>query len=253
MSAPALAPGHELLDDPDADPAIVRASLGHIARANSWFGGWWAVRRGLERLLGDSAIRRWGDSAIGRVGRATAPRSPDRPLTLLDVGCGAGDLSVRATRWARRRGIPLVAIGIERHPAAAALAREAGLPTILACAGSLPLSDGGVDLIVASQLMHHLAGEDIIAFCQAADRVARLGVIIADLRRSRVAEAGFWAGSRLLGFDAATRADGITSVRRGFSGGELRRLLARAGVAAQVERTPGFRLVATWAGGAARA
>lgn len=233
MSAPALAPGHELLDDPGADPAIVRASLGNIARANRWFGGWWAVRRGLERLLGDGAI--------------------GRPLTLLDVGCGAGDLTRRAMQWARRRGIPLVAIGIERHPTAAALALGNRVPTVLACAGSLPLRDKGVDIVVASQLMHHLASEDIVTFCQAADRVARLGVIIADLRRSRMAEAGFWAGARLLGFDPATCADGITSVRRGFSAPELSRLLARAGLAARVERTAGFRLVATWTAGAARA
>ncbi len=263
MSAPTLAPGHELLDDPGADPAVVRESLGNIARANRWFGGWWAVRHGLERLLGDWAIGRLGDSTVERPSprgdrstarmpaRAIAP-SANRPLTLLDVGCGTGDLSLRAVQWARRRGIPMRAIGIERHPTAAALALDAGVPTILACAGRLPLADAGVDIVVASQLMHHLAGDEIVTFCQAASGVARLGVVIADLRRSRVAEAGFWAGSRLLGFDAATRADGITSVRRGFSAGELRRLLARAGVRARVERTPGFRLVATWATGAAR-
>jgi SAM-dependent methyltransferase len=239
MSAPVLAPGHELLDDPLADPAEVRLSLRHIARANRWFGGWWAVRRGLERVLG------------GRVGRP--PESLPRPLTLLDVGCGAGDLALRAVGWGRRRGLTLVPIGIERHRAAAGLARDGGLATVLACAGRLPLRDGGVDVIMASQLMHHLAGDDIVAFCQAADRVARRGVIIADLRRSRMAQAGFWAGSRLFGFDAATKADGITSVRRGFSAGELRQLLARAGLAARVERTPGFRLVATWAPGTVRA
>lgn len=229
MSAPALAPGHELLDDPAADPAEVRLSLANIARANRWFGGWWALRRGLERLTADWA----------------AEPTPG-PLTLLDVGCGTGDLTLRAVHWARRRGITLIPIGLERHPAAAGLARDAGIPTVLGCAGSLPLRPASADLVVASQLVHHLAAADIVAFFQAADRVARRGVIVADLRRSRAAQAGFWAGARLLGFDAATRADGITSVRRGFSAGELADLLARAGVSARVEQTPGFRLVATW-------
>jgi len=233
MSAPALAPGHELLDDPGADPATVRLSLGHIARSNRWFGGWWAVRRGLERILGESASGR-------------------SPLTLLDVGCGAGDLARCATHWAGRRGVALVPIGVERHRTAAAISRDAGVPTVLACAGSLPLRNAGVDIVVASQLMHHLAEDAIIEFFRAADRLARRGVIIADLRRSRLAEAGFWAGSRAFGFDAATRADGITSVRRGFSAAELTGLLRRAGVAARVERTPGFRLVATWTPAAAR-
>ncbi len=261
MSAPLLAPGHELLDDPAADPATVRTSLGNITRANRWFGGWWAVRRGLERVLGDWAIGRLADWRVIRPSRAggspavespNPPNAHSPPLTLLDVGCGTGDLARRAVQWARQRGIRLVPIGIERHRAAAALAREGGLPTALACASALPLRDDGVDIVIASQLMHHLAEDAIVEFCRAADRLARRGVIIADLRRSRMAEAGFWAGSRLFGFDAATRADGITSVRRGFSAQDLTRLIGHAGLSARVERSPGFRLVATWTSGATR-
>ena len=40
----------ELLDHPDADPAAVAVSLHNISVANRWFGGWWAVRRGLLRV-----------------------------------------------------------------------------------------------------------------------------------------------------------------------------------------------------------
>ncbi|MFN8646934.1 MAG: methyltransferase domain-containing protein [Gemmatimonadales bacterium] len=226
MSATLLAAhGDELLDHPDADPAAVRLSLHHIARANWWFGGWWAVRHGLATLLGG------------------APRGA---LTVLDVGCGGGDLMARAAAWGRARGHLLRPVGLERHRAAAALARQGGLPSLLACAGALPLRARSVDLVVASQLLHHFAPPAIIEFCRAADRVARIGVVIADLRRSRLAQAGFWVGSRALGFDAATRADGITSVQRGFTADGLRGLLAEAGLAARVERTPGFRLVATW-------
>jgi hypothetical protein len=43
-----------------------------------------------------------------------------------------------------------------------------------------------------------------------------------------------------------TIADGMTSIRRGFSRRELLELLARAGIDGQVHRRPGFRLVATW-------
>jgi hypothetical protein len=44
-----------------------------------------------------------------------------------------------------------------------------------------------------------------------------------------------------------TMADGMTSIRRGFTAAELTALLARAGIAEQVTRRPGWRLVATWA------
>ncbi len=218
--------GDELLDHPDADPATVRESLRHIARANRWFGGWWVVRRGLARLL------------------AGVPRG--QRLSLLDVGTGAGDLPLAAARWAAAEGWSLTPLGIERHPTAAAVARGSGVPTTLASAFQLPLADRSVDLVLASQVAHHFSARDTVALFRELDRVARHGVLVADLRRSPWALAGFWCGSRLFGFDAATRADGLTSVRRGFSVAELESLCVRAGVSARVERTPLFRLLATW-------
>ncbi|MEO8636502.1 MAG: methyltransferase domain-containing protein [Gemmatimonadales bacterium] len=221
-----LAAGDELLDHPDADPAVVRESLRDISIANRWFGGWWAVRRGLSRVL------------------AGVPGGTR--LTLLDIGTGAGDLPLLAVDWAARRGITLVPLGVERHPAAAHMARQQGVPTLLGCAGALPVRAGGVDLVLASQLVHHLAPPAIVDFCRATNKIARHGVVIADLRRSPLALAGFWLGSRLLGFDATTKADGLTSVRRGFTAPELVVLLRQAGIVASVERRPGFRLVAAW-------
>src|ERR671910_552293 len=63
---------------------------------------------------------------------------------------------------------------------------------------------------------------------------------------NRMAGAAFWCGAQLLGFDDVTIADGMTSVRRGFSRRELLDLLSRAGISGRVDRSPGFRLVATW-------
>ena len=78
------------------------------------------------------------------------------------------------------------------------------------------------------------------------DRLARVGVVVADLRRARSAEALFRLGGRLLRFDPVTLEDGVTSIRRGYTTGELRALLAEAGVAGRVARRPGYRLVGTW-------
>jgi hypothetical protein len=103
-----------------------------------------------------------------------------------------------------------------------------------------------VDVVLISQVAHHLSAEAVTALFRAASAVARIGVVVADLRRSEVAAAAFRIGSAALGFDAVTRADGITSVRRGYHPDELAELAARAGQAADVRRRPGFRLVATW-------
>lgn len=218
--------GVELLDDPRADPAVVRASLRHIARANRWFGGSAAVRWGLARIL----------EGVPRGSR----------FTLLDIGTGMGDLPLAAARWALRRGITIVPLGLERSPTAAALARSAGVPTMLADAGAPPLGSESVDILLLSQVAHHFDSESVISLLRAADELARHGVIVADLRRSPIAEGAFAIGSRVLGFDSITRADGRTSIRRGYTRAELAALLNRAGVRAEVRRRPGWRLVGVW-------
>jgi len=226
------APGSELLDDPAADPALVRESLHHIERSNRWFGG--------------RAALRWG------VGRALAAVPPGTRLTLLDLGTGSGDLPLDLARWARRRGVEIQPLGLERIPAAARAARDAGVPTLLGCAGALPIRPRGVDLVTISQLLHHLSADDAVRLLRDASTVARHAVVVADLRRSPLARVAFRAAATWLRFDRHTRADGLTSIARGYTRAELAALCAAAGVPAEVVVRPCFRVVAWWPAGAAR-
>jgi len=229
MTAQPLAPspvGTELLDDPAADPGAVAESLRNLSRSNRWFGGASAVRHGLDRVL------------------AGVPRGSR--LTLLDLGTGAGDLPRAAVVWAQRLGVRLCPVGLERSRVAAGLARGAGVPCAVACAGLPPLREKSVDLVLASQLAHHLSPASAVRLLRTCDRLARVGVIVADLRRGRLAPLAFWVGARALRFDRHTLADGLTSIRRGYTPRELRGLLAQAGVRGQVARCPMYRLVATW-------
>lgn len=226
MATIALSPiGHELLDDPAADPATVTESFRNLARSNWWFGGAAAVHFGLAPLV------------AGARGKA---------LTLLDVGTGVGDLPRRAARWAARRGVRLESIGFERSRVAAALALRHGLPSVVGCAGALPFRPRSADIVLMSQLIHHLSRDAAVEVIRAAAQVARVGVVLADLRRSPLAAIGFRIGAELLGFDPSTKADGVTSVRRGYLPHELDAILRDAGVKATVHRRPGYRLVASW-------
>ena len=218
--------GTELLDDPRADPVAVTQSLRNIARANRWFGGAAAVRYGLSRTLSHCA--------------------PGETLSLLDLGTGSGDLPRVAVRWGARRGLDIIPLGLELNRAAAELASAGGVPTAVGSAGMPPIRDKSVDLILASQLAHHLTRESVIRLLQVCDRLARRAVIVADLRRHALAVASFNCGARLLRFDSTTIDDGITSIRRGFSRPQFLDLMAQAGVRGRVDGHHGFRLVATW-------
>ena len=148
--------------------------------------------------------------------------------------------------WAARRGVRLESIGLERSRVAAALARRGGLPSVVGCAGALPFRARSADIVLMSQLIHHLSRDAAVEVIRAASQVARVGVVLADLRRSALAAIGFRIGAGLLRFDPATKADGVTSVRRGYLPHELEAILRDAGVGAMVRRRPGSRLVAAW-------
>jgi 2-polyprenyl-3-methyl-5-hydroxy-6-metoxy-1,4-benzoquinol methylase len=206
----------ELLDDPRADAGAVVASLHDIERINRAFGGTRAALAACDEFLGA------GD------------------LTLLDVGTGLGDIPRAIAARAARRGVRVRVIGLERHPAAARAARAAGgLAALVAASRS-------VDVALCAKLLHHLPGATGCALLRELDRVARRGVIVADLRRSAVAAAGIWLASFPMRFHPATRRDGVISVLRGFTDDELRRRCAEAGVDATVRRHPGWELTASW-------
>jgi len=223
--------GTELLDDPRADPALVRAELRDIQRLNTMFGGTRAVVNACERIF-------------DRVGRRDA--GCRMRWTLLDVGTGAGDIPLAVRRIARRYGIELDLLGIERIPAAAGLARAAGVTTILADGDALPLAPRSVDVVLASQVLHHLARETCVRWIAALDRIARHAVVLADLRRSRFAMAGMWAVSFPLALRAQTRRDAVVSLRRGYTRAEFNSMLQEAGVLARAYYAPVARIVAAW-------
>ena len=224
--------GTELLDDPRADAVLVGRELRDIARLNALFGGTRAVLEALEPFF-----QRWGNGQ-----RATG----NVTWTLLDVGTGSGDIALAARAAARRRGVELKAIGLELNPTAAMIASAAGVPTIVADGNALPVGPRSVDVVVASQVLHHLPRPVAVGWIAAFDRVARRAVVLADLRRSRLAMVGVWAASVGLAMSGVTRHDAVLSLRRGYTKGEFDEMLRQAGVRTAARYRRGARIVAAW-------
>jgi hypothetical protein len=224
--------GSELLDDPRADPVAVGKELRDIARLNAWFGGTKAVVDALDAVL--------------RAARDGGCEMRDARWSLLDIGTGAGDIPRAAVAAAARHGITLTPIGVELIPAAARLARRSGVAAVVADANAPPLAPKSVDVVTMSQVLHHMSRAEAVRCIRTCDRLARHVVVLADLRRSRVAMAGVWAACLGLGMGRVTRHDAVVSLRRGYSRVELNAMLAEAGVPAVARYRPGFRIVAAW-------
>jgi len=224
----------EFLDRP-VPPADRAASLADIDRLNAWFGGHALSLRGL--------------------GRVAARLGPPGSVAVLDVGGGTGAFAARVARWARRAGRRARVVVVERDAATLALARRvsAAYPEVVlirADATALPFRPGVFDVVTSGLLLHHLEPDDAVAGLREMVAVARGGVVVNDLLRTRLAWVLVWLATRLWARHRFSRHDGPLSVRRAYSPDELRVLAEKAGVhGLAIRRHPWLgRLVAVTSG-----
>jgi hypothetical protein len=77
--------------------------------------------------------------------------------------------------------------------------------------------------------------------------LARLGFVVSDFRRGRLAWAAVWLATRAVSRNRMTRHDGPLSVRRAYTPSELARLAARADLREIAwHRELAFRQVGVW-------
>lgn len=227
FSLPAFARrrGIEILDDPAVNPDLMRRSMSDVARANTLFGGRRAAIAELEPAL---------SSLKGSV-------------SLLDVGTGQGDIPAAAREVAKKLGLRLWTIGFDLSLPLVSTHRNSNDVVTLGNARCLPFRDKSIDVVMASQVLHHFEFDDAVVVIREMDRVARKRVVVSDLRRSVIAAAGLWLASFPLGFHPVSRHDGVVSVMRGFLPDELSEMVTAAtGTTPNVRRRLGFRVTAGW-------
>ena len=218
----------ELMDDPGLDPALHVHALRGLAAVNR-------VSRAAEGLFAE-----------------LRPRFDGRPVRVLDVACGGGDVAVALEGLCRRRGIDLTADGLDRSEVAVGRARDraskAGAHGRFfagdALGGRLP---DGYDFLVTSLFLHHLDEQAVVRLLAAMRRAARVGLVACDLERTLPGLVAAAAGTRLLTRSRIVHVDGVLSVRAAFRVRELRRLAEEAGLrGARIRRSWPFRLALSW-------
>ncbi len=222
MLTPRRRRGVEILDDPSVDPAIRRRSIDDVTRSNRWLGGLRAATVEVADVLRDR-----------------------KSATVLDVGTGLGDIPEHVARSASPGSV--VTIGVDEAPSLLVAARGRMTYGVCADALTLPFRDHSIDVVMCSQVLHHFETRDAERLVSEMNRVARMAVVISDLRRSWVAALGFWLVSFPMRFHRVTRHDGFVSVLRGFTSGELRDIVRSAtGIVPIVRRHLGWRITARW-------
>lgn len=199
----------ELLDAPDPDLRELRRNLREMAMLN--------------RLPGGAAASVAAILAVLPGGGQAVP--------VLDVGTGSGDLAHRLRE--ARPALSLVLADVSGAVLDVARRNVAGMEDVIlvrADVRDLPFEDESMAIAHASLLLHHLDPPDVVRALRQMRRVARHGVVVNDLRRSRFALAMTAVPILALARSPYTRHDGILSVRRAHTLAELDDLAADAGL-----------------------
>jgi 2-polyprenyl-3-methyl-5-hydroxy-6-metoxy-1,4-benzoquinol methylase len=207
-----------------------------------------AALRGLRRInrLSRSASILW--PAIANL----VKNHPGRPIRVVDLASGGGDVPINLAKQARRAGLDLAIEGCDVSPLAvsfaARAASEAGVSVRFVVLDAL--SDAlpeGFDIVTCSLFLHHLAEGDAVALLRKMASAARSMILVNDLIRSRAGYWLAWTGCRLLSRSPIVRHDGPASVRSAFSLAEVRQLAERAGLTgARLERRWPQRFLLSW-------
>ena len=222
----------EQMDADDADPRELAKALRFIRRIN--------------------ALLRYNASMVKAIAAMIEPlpRSIDRPLTILDVAAGSGDLLVALRHWANRSGRSLELVGLDRHATTVDLgsatdAAAAGVRFVRGDALALPFEDQSVDIVTSTLFLHHLPEDVALAALAEMKRVARHGVIVADLIRNRRPYA--WITLFTLFASTMVKHDARASVAHAFTMEEAKSLADRAGMGdAAFRATFGHRFLMMW-------
>ena len=204
----------ELLDLDEAPFEEVQDSLNDVRRVNRYLSGYKVLLHHVRPFL--------------------ESQPADQPLDVLDAATGSADQPIELVRLARRlkRKVRVVALDINvkmLHYARQQAARYPEIRFVQADAKAMPFADGAFDVVVNNLSLHHFSEDNAVLLLKEFSRLARRGVIINDLHRSRVAWASIYLLTRLLTQNRLTRYDAPVSVMNAFTPDELRKLAEQAG------------------------
>ena len=207
------------------------------------------MRRNLEDLR--LVNLHWGGSrALERHVRSRVDALGDRPIRILDVGAGSGDVASRLQRDLRvaRCNATVVALDLQwRHLRAGRLMSHPPPAAVTADAFRLPFDSGAFDFAVSTLFFHHFSPEENRELLREMVRVARHGVALLDLRRHRLPALFVSLAGRLLFQSPISVADGVASVRQAYTPEEALQIAQTARVVSRARRIFPFRwLLTSW-------
>ena len=191
----------EEMDDFDFSGPVLTKTLNQIANINKWLGGNEVTINGLKKLLKD------------------CPK--DKKLTVVDLGCGNGDMLRVIASYGKKKGIDFNLIGVDANQHTIDYARElskeyAEISYVMQDVLADDFEGIPCDIVLATLFMHHFKKEEITTLVTSMLNRANAGIIINDLHRNKIAFGLFQLLCLTFIRDEISKNDGLISIASGF-------------------------------------
>ena len=194
----------EVMDEFQLQGEAMEDLLTDLKCVNKLLGGNSITTQGIERLITDKT----------------------KEYTLLDVGCGDGEILRQCAEYARKKGLKFKLIGLDGNPHILAEAEKRSIQypeisyitlNILEDTETLP----EIDIALCTLFLHHFENEKIEQILSNLLSKCTLGLVVNDLQRSPIAFNLFKVFSRIFIKTKIAKHDGLVSVARSFRKPEL--------------------------------
>ena len=195
----------ELMDDFSMKGDLLRDTLDKLGTINKWLGGNRVTLDGIKQLL--------------------KKQPKDQTYTILDLGCGHGDIVRLIADFGRKNNYKFKLIGIDANQDAIDYADELSVNyPELSFRNEDVFSEAfqnlDYDIVLTTLFLHHFKDEEIKSLLTTFSNKATLGIVVNDLQRSKIAYGLF----KLLGLvisNEMIKQDGLTSILRAFKKEDL--------------------------------
>nr|WP_321243929.1 methyltransferase domain-containing protein [uncultured Psychroserpens sp.] len=215
----------EIMDDFSMKGELLRDTLDKLGNINKWLGGNRITLSGIRHLLKNQ------------------PKS--KTYTIIDLGCGHGDILRLIADYGRKNDYKFKLIGIDANQDAIDYAGELSVnyPELSFKKQDIfseEFKTLNYDIALTTLFLHHFKEKEIVTLLDNLSSSVTLGVVVNDLQRSKIAYGLF----KLLGLVISNHMivqDGLTSILRAFKRKDLEKISNELNLNSQIKWKWAFR------------
>ena len=214
----------EWMDRPDCDRELLFNTYRQFSRINRLLSGWNSIYR--------DHIRPMIQQKKGEI-------------SILDIGCGGGDIIRLLDRLCKQDGLQAEFTGIDPDSRSieflATQKWPGNIQFLPVHSGDLVQQNRRFDMVISNHLIHHLTDASLKSVCSDAEQLAASKVLFSDIERSDLGYLSFRIIAPLLFRNSYIVKDGLISIKKSYRKEELQNKLPDGW---KVQRKFPFRLLA---------